>query len=224
MNVVWTSQSTSNFRRASHRSRYLTCDGLTTPPVDNAPLYAMQYIAHSRYPVFATPRDTHIVFATSSTLHLVRTSQWKDVVGLQSAANGKFNTVPFLWTNPAAGSPKKAYETETRSKMTQFELQSVEALYDEIVARCRFGAMPSTFTAYELRQTLVRPPSPATGIALGTPLEFGRDDQLTTVDSSNPPSRRRNYLRRGRAGRELGSGRRTERFPEETEQDETEVT
>lgn len=145
-------------------------------------------------------------------------------MGLQSAANGKFNTVPFLWINLAAGSSKKAYEAEIRSKMIQFESQSVEALYDEIVARCRFGVMPSAFTAYGLRQTLIGPSSPATGIALGTPLEFDRENYLAIVDSSNPPCRRRNYLRRGRAGRELESDRRAERFSEETKQDEAEVT
>ena len=61
--------------------------------------------------------------------------------------------------------------------MQPFRMQSLEALYDEIVRRCHPKVMPSTFDMNGLRKVLPRPQNPEPGIPLGTPLE---DESSTT--------------------------------------------
>ena len=179
--------------------------------MDHAPLYALQYIGHSKCTPFNTLKDSLIVIVTSSTIHLVSTSEWKEVVGLKTPKGKgeealKFNTTSFLWPSKSAKSlkKKKTQEPEIRNKMRPFEVDNMEALYDKIVERCRFGNMPSTFTADGLRQTLSRPSSPAPGIALGTPLTFDEKRHGMVLESANPPSRRGGHLQRGRVSQARG--------------------
>ena len=93
----------------------------------------------------------------------------------------------------------------------------MEALYEGITVRCKFGNLTATLTADRLRRTLPGPASPGVGIALGTPLAFDGGQQGTVLDSSNPPTRRGGLLRRGRAGQARGIRGRARRMCKETD-------
>ena len=196
-------------------------DALINTPTDNAPLYALQYIEHSKYPTFQTSSDSLIVIATSSSIFMVKASEWKRIVGLRSA-KGKgemFNTTPFLWSRSA----NNVEEQEIISKMKPFEVKNMEVLYEAITMRCRFRDLAANFAADGLRQTLPGPASPGLGIALGTPLALVGEQQGKVLESSNPPTRRGGRLRRGRAGQALGTMGRGRRSCKETDKKRNEV-
>jgi hypothetical protein len=215
MKYSWTDSSRANFLNTSHRSRYLTCDGLINPPLGHTPLYAIQYVPSPNYPVYITPAESLIVLATPSTFYLATSSQLKEVVGLWPKtkrpptgpdAHMRLNTTPYLFKEMSSEQTKKNGVAELCNEMRQFEVPDIEALYDAIVAWCKPEKIMATFIARGLRETIPRPSTPEPGVTLGTPLNpIYSANEETVNESSNPPSRRGGRLQRGRMKPDRGS-------------------
>lgn len=201
MNYVWDGASRNSFLQASHRSRYLKCDGLINLPPPQTPLYAIQYATYANYPVYLTPSESLAVIAAPRRFYLATVAELDHVFEAanhqtkprsKKAAEPKIKTLPFLWTDELAeGGSEMADELIGLSEATD-----VKALYKEIVRRCRPGVLPATFAAAELYEIIPRPSSPERGKPLGTKSD----------EPASAPSRRGGFLKRGRGGRR-GRGR-----------------
>ncbi len=177
------------FFDTSHRSRYLLCDGLVNPPPSDTLLYAIQYAPGKTYPVYSMPTGSLVVLASASAFYLARSSTLEKVIGLWSKkrkATGadpelRLNTTPYIWDDPTS---KKT------ASLSQFRVPDMSALYDQIVDQCSPHSGPGlapTFTVDGFWQTIPRPLSPESGIALGIPLA---STDVDNTKSLKPQTRR----------------------------------
>ncbi|GAB7356374.1 hypothetical protein MBLNU459_g7157t1 [Dothideomycetes sp. NU459] len=210
MDYVWSDEAHAAFQATPSRNRYLICDATMNPPPADTPLYAVQYVVHKIHPVYVTPRDSLVVFATDSCFYLAKTSQLDDpaVLGHWRSRrppagrdpDQRLATCPYLWeTAGVTAGPGVASDwTVERAAMQPFSLDSLVELYEAFVKCCRLDHMAPTFDARQLGLVLPRPLDPERGLPLGTPLG---DAKLF----SDPPSTRgRPHPGRGR-GRGAGS-------------------
>ena len=225
MRQTWTDKSRESFFEATYRSRYLICNGLINPPSPHTPLYAIQYVAGPKCPVYATQPESIVVLVNSSTYYLAKTSELETHVGLWPAnkrppqgadPEQRINTTPYIWNDDPA---------DHAIALARFKIPGIEKLYEEIVKRCNPGNAPenlvSTFTAQEFRQIIPRPSGTNIGVALGTPLARSEHKDPSIIDesagkrkasdlagvndSSNPPSRRQVHLKKPRTSKKGGN-------------------
>lgn len=190
-------------------------------------MYAIQYITELKIAVYATPSETLIILANSSTYYFFRSSELEDFVGRwtkKPLPQGpdpelRLRTTPYIWEKDASKISKGDHEI--LKGMQEHQVPDLQKLYDNIVQRCCPEKLAPTFTTSEFRNTIPRPPVPDVGISLGTPLRLDDEDQAKDTaqrlpgvvsmapsvvinDSSNPPSRKGGRLRRDGTGQKRG--------------------
>lgn len=195
MRWVWSEPGRTRFFDTGHRSRYLLCDGWLGIPEDDTPLYGIQHIFHERATIVITRSPSTVLLSTASKLYLASTLDLEGALGSRSSRS-------FNATTPG-GDPHRRIKSiaslwrlssgTARHALEQFARPDIEAVYHRIVAACRDSNTQASISAHELRSQLPRPDAPTSGIGLGFP--------IGGILSSNPPSRRGAYRKRGRGGK-----------------------
>lgn len=70
MDFRWSEATRTGFDTASQRARYLKCDARINLPIDETPLYGIQYMSYRRQPIYAPPKPVLNIVETNTALYL----------------------------------------------------------------------------------------------------------------------------------------------------------
>lgn len=170
---VWDERTHSGFSHESQRGRYLHCSGLINPPPEVTPLYAIQVAARPDEPLYITSKESLVILETGNAMYLATTNELESVVGrwLENSEGStseptsgpdpgmRLNAIPCLWDEEV----DLVYEA-----MQSFRVDSLETVYEKILAKCRDDGLTPSFSASELAQLVPRPTNPEPGEPFGT--------------------------------------------------------
>lgn len=183
MHYTWDARSISAFQCTSHRSRYLACDGLINLPSGDIPLYSLQHIPRAAYTIYAPETSILAVIAGPSCFFLTDTTHLERLVGLSKTKAGgnlrKLNTLRSIWKTSQSNA------SQLVSHLTPYAADSVESLYEAIIASCKPGGIATTMSARELQSAIPRSTA-MPGVQLGIPLT---DDIVLPVLPSQTDAR-----------------------------------
>ncbi|CZT16408.1 uncharacterized protein RCC_02251 [Ramularia collo-cygni] len=185
-NCQWNDASTRDFYRNTHRARYLKANALLSALPEATPLYAIQYVHHADFLLFATPRESLVVFATRDSFYLTTTHS---IGRKQGRVRGGVEPESRLEV------PRSLWgEGDVQGSFNK--VGTLEELYLRISSDCALiaGRVNPTISKGELSAIVPRPVAPdenLTAVALGTP--FTGDGYIKTE-----PIRKRKGVRSGK--------------------------
>jgi len=164
MRHAWSEHAQTKYYQSSHRSRYLACDFQLNPPHAQTPLYCIQVASDSKYALYTTDHDSFIILR---------------------ACPLYFGTVEDIGT--ILGAPprkRKGPDAELRlaqargiwddkpldHRLQAFKHDSLQSLYNAIVAACHPSASASGMTSEQIFHILPRPLAPEMGLDMGSDL------------------------------------------------------